>query len=119
MVIWYVDNNFQAVNPKLHIEPHPPISYKHRAAVLPKLVKPVKLVTPVYTLQQPSTDMSSCPTGCQCDHIPKANPVIVIHGGAWAIPEHLEVASREGVKRAAKAGWKDCFWSNSRPKKFT
>jgi len=32
--------------------------------------------------------------------------VIVIHGGAWAIPEKLEVASREGVKNAAKAGWK-------------
>ena len=50
--------------------------------------------------------MSSCPGGCQCDKVPKANPVIVIHGGAWAIPEKLEVASREGVKNAAKAGWK-------------
>ena len=49
--------------------------------------------------------MSSCSTGCKCSNLPKANPVIVIHGGAWAIPDQLEVASREGVKRAARAGW--------------
>lgn len=31
--------------------------------------------------------------------------MIVIHGGAWAIPDKLEVASREGVKNAARVGW--------------
>ena len=31
-------------------------------------------------------------------------PVIVIHGGAWAIPDSLAAASVAGVKRAARAG---------------
>ena len=33
------------------------------------------------------------------------HPVIVIHGGAWNIPDNLEQASRDGVKKAAKAGY--------------
>ena len=33
------------------------------------------------------------------------HPVIVIHGGAWSIPDSLEPASREGVKNAAKTGY--------------
>lgn len=33
-------------------------------------------------------------------------PVIVIHGGAWAIPDELAEASVEGVIRAAKTGYK-------------
>ena len=31
-------------------------------------------------------------------------PVIIIHGGAWAIPEKLSEASKSGVKLAAKIG---------------
>lgn len=30
--------------------------------------------------------------------------VIVVHGGAWCIPEHLAEASVDGVKAAARAG---------------
>lgn len=33
-----------------------------------------------------------------------ALPVIAIHGGAWAIPDHLANASVEGVKTAARVG---------------
>ena len=33
------------------------------------------------------------------------SPVIVVHGGAWSIPDHLELASRDGVKKAAKIGY--------------
>ena len=47
----------------------------------------------------------ACTKGC-CTNMPKANPVIVIHGGAWNIPDKLEKASREGVKEAAKIGWR-------------
>jgi len=32
-------------------------------------------------------------------------PIIVVHGGAWSIPDHMETVSREGVKNAAKAGY--------------
>ncbi|OCT80563.1 isoaspartyl peptidase/L-asparaginase [Xenopus laevis] len=32
-------------------------------------------------------------------------PVIVIHGGAWAIPDHLAECSKIGVKNAAKCGY--------------
>ena len=32
------------------------------------------------------------------------SPVIAIHGGAWAIPDHLAKASIEGVKTAARVG---------------
>ena len=31
---------------------------------------------------------------------------LIVHGGAWAIPEHLTQASLDGVERAARAGWK-------------
>ncbi|XP_076443178.1 isoaspartyl peptidase/L-asparaginase-like [Babylonia areolata] len=34
----------------------------------------------------------------------QVEPVIVIHGGAWAIPESLAEASVAGVKQAARAG---------------
>lgn len=33
-------------------------------------------------------------------------PVIAIHGGAWAIPEHLAAGSINGVKHAAQCGYK-------------
>jgi L-asparaginase / beta-aspartyl-peptidase len=33
------------------------------------------------------------------------NPVVIIHGGAWAIPDHLAGPSREGVKTAAASAY--------------
>ena len=33
-------------------------------------------------------------------------PAIVIHGGAWAIPDKIADASQDGVKEAAKIGYK-------------
>ena len=36
----------------------------------------------------------------------KLNPVIVVHGGAWAIPDEMAGASREGVKAAVMQGYK-------------
>jgi beta-aspartyl-peptidase (threonine type) len=32
-------------------------------------------------------------------------PSIIVHGGAWDIPPDLQEAHREGVRRAAEAGW--------------
>ena len=34
------------------------------------------------------------------------NPVIVVHGGAWAIPDDLVEPHRAGVRKAALEGWK-------------
>ena len=34
-----------------------------------------------------------------------ARPVVVVHGGAWAIPEALTQASKAGVVRAVRAGY--------------
>ena len=36
----------------------------------------------------------------------KLLPAIVIHGGAWAIPDKIADASQDGVKEAAKIGYK-------------
>jgi L-asparaginase / beta-aspartyl-peptidase len=33
-------------------------------------------------------------------------PAVVVHGGAWAIPDHEWRAHREGVTRAAREAWK-------------
>ena len=33
-------------------------------------------------------------------------PVLVVHGGAWAVPDHLAQASRRGVTQAAFTGHK-------------
>ena len=33
------------------------------------------------------------------------SPVLVVHGGAWAIPDSLTEASVRGVEAAARAGW--------------
>ena len=33
-------------------------------------------------------------------------PVIVVHGGAWAIPDKLAQGSVDGVKRAVLTGYK-------------
>lgn len=35
----------------------------------------------------------------------KVEPVVVIHGGAWAIPENISDASRNGVKLAARKAY--------------
>src|SRR5512138_739890 len=34
------------------------------------------------------------------------NPVLVVHGGAWAIPDDMVEAHLNGVRRALAAGWK-------------
>ena len=38
----------------------------------------------------------------------EARPCIIVHGGAWAIPDILKEASVNGVKRAAQKGY-DCL----------
>lgn len=35
----------------------------------------------------------------------RKDPVVIIHGGAWAIPDHLSEASRNGVRLAAKKAY--------------
>ena len=34
------------------------------------------------------------------------NPVLVVHGGAWAIPDDMVEAHLNGVRKAAAAGWR-------------
>src|SRR5690348_17682234 len=34
------------------------------------------------------------------------NPVLVVHGGAWAIPDDMVDAHRKGVRNALSAGWR-------------
>ena len=34
------------------------------------------------------------------------NPVLVVHGGAWAIPDAMAEAHRNGVRNALAAGWR-------------
>ncbi len=34
------------------------------------------------------------------------NPVIVVHGGAWGIPDRLVDSNLKGVEKSTKAGWK-------------
>ena len=34
------------------------------------------------------------------------NPVLVVHGGAWAIPDDMVEAHLNGVRNAARAGWR-------------
>ena len=38
----------------------------------------------------------------------EARPCIIVHGGAWAIPDILKEASVNGVKRAVQKGY-DCL----------
>jgi L-asparaginase / beta-aspartyl-peptidase len=40
------------------------------------------------------------------DRPPPPRPALVVHGGAWAIPDDEWKAHREGVERAVVAGWK-------------
>ena len=32
-------------------------------------------------------------------------PGIIIHGGAWSIPDHLNILYREGIQQAARGGY--------------
>jgi len=34
------------------------------------------------------------------------NPTIIVHGGAWKIPQYIYEPTRKGVKKAAKAGYR-------------
>ena len=34
------------------------------------------------------------------------NPVLVVHGGAWAIPDDMVEAHLNGVRNALAAGWR-------------
>ncbi len=36
----------------------------------------------------------------------QAMPTIIVHGGAWAIPDDQEAAHLDGVRKAARAGWR-------------
>ena len=36
----------------------------------------------------------------------RTNPVLVVHGGAWAIPDDMVEAHLNGVRNAAAAGWR-------------
>ncbi|MBV8891734.1 MAG: isoaspartyl peptidase/L-asparaginase, partial [Acidobacteria bacterium] len=35
-----------------------------------------------------------------------SNPVLVVHGGAWAIPDDMVEAHVNGVRQAAGVGWR-------------
>ena len=36
----------------------------------------------------------------------KYNPVLLVHGGAWAIPDDMVQAHLNGVRNATAAGWR-------------
>ena len=36
-----------------------------------------------------------------------SNPVLIVHGGAWDIPDELVHAHLTGVRNALDAGWRD------------
>ncbi|XP_038071522.1 isoaspartyl peptidase/L-asparaginase-like [Patiria miniata] len=40
------------------------------------------------------------------NHPPAMKPVVLVHGGAWAIPDDLVQASCQGVQNAAKTGYR-------------
>src|SRR5690349_15570681 len=48
---------------------------------------------------------SQCYTDQFSPRIFVSNPVLLIHGGAWAIPDDLVEAHLNGVKNAIAAGW--------------
>ena len=60
---------------------------------MPHVFKIIPKVIPDLIINTPNLNMSQ-------------KPVIVIHGGAWAIPDKLATPSVEGVKSAAVAGYK-------------
>ena len=43
--------------------------------------------------------------GDEADHIGGVSPVVLVHGGAWAIPDDLVEVSCVGVQNAARAGY--------------
>lgn len=46
-------------------------------------------------------------------HMPGRLPILLCHGGAWAIPEALWQRSREGVARAATLGFDELTRGNT------
>ncbi len=40
------------------------------------------------------------------DDLVRINPILVVHGGAWAIPDDMVEAHLNGVRNAAAAGWR-------------
>ncbi|MBD3190089.1 MAG: peptidase T [Candidatus Heimdallarchaeota archaeon] len=40
------------------------------------------------------------------NHLKEAGIAIIVHGGAWAIPDHLLKSSQEGVEEATTIGWR-------------
>src|SRR6266404_8911171 len=48
---------------------------------------------------------ASLPVVLRGEDLP-TNPVLVVHGGAWAIPDDMVDAHRNGVSNAAAAGWR-------------
>jgi len=43
---------------------------------------------------------------CSTPQIGDPLPSVIVHGGAWNIPDHLARASREGVKLAASSAYR-------------
>ena len=41
----------------------------------------------------------------QCEHKPLHKPVLVVHGGGWAIPDDMVDAHLSGIRTAMAAGW--------------
>ena len=35
-----------------------------------------------------------------------SEPIILVHGGAWAMPDDACAAHQQGVEAAAEAGWR-------------
>ena len=44
-------------------------------------------------------------TSFRMNHASSRKPVVIVHGGAWAIPEKLSDESKDGVKLAAKKAY--------------
>jgi beta-aspartyl-peptidase (threonine type) len=40
------------------------------------------------------------------DNQTRVSPAIIVHGGAWSLPDRLVEASVRGVEEAARRGWK-------------
>src|SRR5579859_7525546 len=53
---------------------------------------------------------SSAPRGARAEIRPQGtslgNPILLVHGGAWAIPDDMVEAHLTGVRNAVAAGWR-------------
>lgn len=49
--------------------------------------------------------MSSLFNGNSSPPLQACSPAIIVHGGAWKLPDHMHVPSLDGVKRAAVRGY--------------